>query len=71
MKKAALTLAIKSAGGSKAVAAAFGISRQAVEQWDECPPLRVISLERLSGVSRHVLRPDIYGSQAEQVRAAS
>lgn len=70
MKKAALSLAITSAGGSRAVATAFGISRQAVEQWEECPPLRVISLERLSGVSRHVLRPDIYGPQAEQARAS-
>lgn len=70
MKKAALSLAIQSAGGPRVVGDYFGISRQAVEQWPECPPLRVIGLEKLSGVSRHVLRPDIYGPQGEQARAS-
>lgn len=71
----ALKRAIAEAGGAKSLAEAMTqngarITRQAVEQWDVCPPLRVLEVERLSGVSRHDLRPDIYGS-AQQASAAA
>lgn len=56
----ALQSAIDLAGGPTAVSVALGISHQAVLQWEKCPPLRVLEVERLSGVSRHRLRPDIY-----------
>jgi DNA-binding transcriptional regulator YdaS (Cro superfamily) len=44
------------------VAKHFGISRQAVGQWfeGEIPPKRVIELEKITGIPRHELRPDIY-----------
>lgn len=45
------------------MAAALGISRPAVAQWDVCPPLRVLQVEALSGVSRHRLRPDLYPTE--------
>lgn len=63
IQKAALTptqQAIRNAGGPVAVGKALGITHQAVLQWDQCPPIRVIELERLSGIPRHELRPDIY-----------
>lgn len=56
----ALKRAIKSAGGLAALAGPLGISAQAVSQWDEVPPLRVLAVERISGVPRHELRPDLY-----------
>lgn len=56
----ALKRAIEAVGGPGALAAAVGISAQAVSQWDEVPPLRVLAVERVSGVSRHELRPDLY-----------
>lgn len=62
--------AVKDAGGPKAVGKALGISHQAVVQWDQCPPLRVLDMERLSGMSRHELRPDMYPAP-ELERAAS
>lgn len=37
------------------------LSVQAVSQWDEVPAERCLTVERVTGVSRHVLRPDIYG----------
>lgn len=37
------------------------LSVQAVSQWDEVPAERCLAVERATGVSRHVLRPDIYG----------
>lgn len=62
--------AIKRAGGPSAVAREFGISPQAVGQWERIPAERVLVLERLSGVPRHLLRPDIYPAPAEPERAA-
>jgi len=63
-RKDALRRALESAGGLTKVAEELGISKQAVSQWDEVPPLRVIALERVSGISRHELRPDLYPVEA-------
>lgn len=54
--------AIEKAGGSRLIARAIGITRQAVEQWESVPAKHVLAVERISGVSRYELRPDIYGS---------
>ena len=56
----ALKRAIKAAGGLAGLAKPLGITEQAVSQWDEVPPLRVLAVEQASGVPRHELRPDIY-----------
>lgn len=42
----------------------LGITAQAISQWDRVPVERVLSVERLTGVPRHVLRPDIYPPDA-------
>lgn len=60
MSDTPLNRAIKDAGGLTKLAASLGISKQAVAQWDEVPPLRVLEVERASGISRHELRPDLY-----------
>jgi DNA-binding transcriptional regulator YdaS (Cro superfamily) len=59
-KAAALKRAIDVAGGQAELARLIGITAQAISQWDEVPPLRVLAVERISGVSRHDLRPDLY-----------
>lgn len=48
-----------------AIAAEAGISRSAVAQWERVPAERVLDVERITGISRHVLRPDIYGPAPE------
>ena len=58
----ALQTAIDKAGGAKALAEALGITRQAVEQWQAVPADRVLQVERITGVSRYALRPDIFGT---------
>lgn len=58
----ALETAIEIAGGAIPLAEALGISRQAVQQWKQVPPERVLQVERITGVSRYALRPDVYGS---------
>lgn len=58
--KEALEKAITACGGLEGLATKLGISKQAVSQWDEVPPLRVLAVEDASGVSRCELRPDLY-----------
>ena len=53
--------AIRAAGGPAELGRKLGISWQAVSKWDKVPPLRVLAVERASGVPRYELRPDIYG----------
>ena len=62
--KRALKRAIAAAGGQIALSKAIGVTPSAVSQWDEVPPLRVIAVERISGVSRSELRPDLYPPEA-------
>lgn len=64
-KTDALRRAITNAGGVGGLGAGLGISAQAVSQWDEVPPLRVLAVERLTGVPRHELRPDLYPVELE------
>jgi DNA-binding transcriptional regulator YdaS (Cro superfamily) len=47
-------------GGFTPLAKALGISPQAVWQWNTVPPHHVIAIERLTGVPREELRPDLY-----------
>jgi len=67
MSNTALERAIEAAGGITRLAESLQITKQAVSQWDEVPPLRVLQVERASGVSRHELRPDLY--PREEARA--
>ena len=61
----ALKRALKAAGGLAGLADPLGISIQAISQWDEVPPLRVLAVERVTGVPRHELRPDLYPAPSE------
>lgn len=59
VKDAALLKAIEAVGAS-AIAVACGITRQGVSDWKRVPPGRVLTVEQVSGVPRHELRPDIF-----------
>ncbi len=61
--------AVLAAGGLRALGRKLGIAWQAVQQWERCPPLRVLEVERLTGVSRHRLRPDIYPADGQYTSA--
>jgi DNA-binding transcriptional regulator YdaS (Cro superfamily) len=37
---------------------------QAISQWVKVPAGRVLEVERITGLSRHDLRPDIFGEAA-------
>jgi DNA-binding transcriptional regulator YdaS (Cro superfamily) len=64
-KSSALERAVASVGGQAKFARLIGVTAQAISQWDEVPPLRVLAVESISGVSRHELRPDLYPVEEE------
>jgi DNA-binding transcriptional regulator YdaS (Cro superfamily) len=68
-KSSALELAVANVGGQAEFARLIGVTAQAVSQWNKVPPLRVLEVERVSGVSRHELRPDLYPREVSEARA--
>jgi TorA maturation chaperone TorD len=60
MRDEGLDEAIRVAGGVGALARKIGISQPSVSNWDRVPAERVLSVEAATGVSRTILRPDLY-----------
>lgn len=62
-----VTEAISSAGGVTKFAARFPyqISHQAIRKWERyrVPAERVLEFERVSGIPRHRIRPDLYPAE--------
>lgn len=48
-------------GRRVALAEGLGVTPGAVSQWDRVPAERVLDVERLTGIPRKMLRPDIFG----------
>ena len=64
MRDDGLDEAIRVAGGVGALARKIGISQPSVSNWARIPAERVLSVEVATGVSRTILRPDLYGNGA-------
>jgi TorA maturation chaperone TorD len=60
MRETGLDEAIRVAGGVGALARKIGISQPSVSNWSRIPAERVLTVEAATGVSRSVLRPDLY-----------
>ena len=57
----ALERAKTKAGGAQGLSKLLGaITPQAISQWKRVPAERVLEVERVTGVSRSFLRPDLY-----------
>lgn len=56
-------LAAAKAGGIVQLSLKLGLSRGAASQWRRIPAERVLEVERLTGVPREILRPDLYPVQ--------
>ena len=63
-EREALELAIKRVGSASELARQLNITPSAVLLWEKVPPARILEVERLTGVSRYDLRPDICGIAA-------
>lgn len=58
----------RAAGGSlEAVGRLLGVNRSTVLRWERgrIPAERVLDVERVTGIPRHELRPDLYPTPAE------
>jgi TorA maturation chaperone TorD len=60
MRDNGLQLAIEAAGGVAGLARKLGIAQPSVSNWTKVPAERVIAIETMTGVTRNVLRPDLY-----------
>ncbi|WP_197531982.1 transcriptional regulator [Paramagnetospirillum magneticum] len=57
---AALTEAFNRSGGLCALAEKLERTPASLSGWRRVPPEHVLTIERISGVPRHVQRPDLY-----------
>lgn len=51
---------VDAAGGLTKLAGLIGVKHQSLYSWKRIPAERVLELERLTQISRHDLRPDLY-----------
>src|SRR4051812_38419208 len=66
MRDAGLHEAIRAVGGVSQLAEKIGISQPSVSNWHKIPAERVLTVEKVTGVSRTTLRPDLYADQAAE-----
>jgi DNA-binding transcriptional regulator YdaS (Cro superfamily) len=55
-----LKAAIEAAGGVRRLAHKLGITHQAIVQWQRIPIERLLDIERVTGIPREKLRPELY-----------
>ncbi len=58
--------AAEKVGGVLELARRLGVSRQAIYQWTEVPVERAAELERVTGIPRSRLRPDLFAPNPDQ-----
>jgi DNA-binding transcriptional regulator YdaS (Cro superfamily) len=64
----ALKEVIRHFGTRMAVAKTFDVTWTAVNNWRWVPAHRVLEIERITGVPRHRLRPDLYPEKVTHER---
>jgi TorA maturation chaperone TorD len=69
VRDAGLNRAIDAAGGIAQLARKVGIAQPSVSNWNRVPAARVIAVEAATGVSRKLLRPDLYTEAMTDARA--
>lgn len=55
-----LRAALKAAGGVSALARLLKITRAAVSRWESVPVQKVVAVEKVTGVPRQRLKPELY-----------
>lgn len=53
------------------IAHGLGLTRASVVKWEKVPAERVVDIERITGIRRELLRPDLYarGTKAQGTQA--
>ena len=62
MRDQGLEKAIRSVGGVSELARRIGIAQPSVSNWNRIPAERVAAVETATGISRAILRPDLFGT---------
>lgn len=70
-RRIACDLAKARAGGANPLAKKLGVKRQVVYGWKLVPPKYVLDVEKETGISRHHLRPDVFGPAPDSKEAAA
>lgn len=55
-----LQRAVKAVGTRYALAKALKVNPSTILKWHTIPPRRILEVERVTGVDRTILRPDLY-----------
>jgi len=63
MTKSIIDYRTENAITQAALAVKLGVQAPAISKWEngKVPPERVLDVEKITGISRHNLRPDIFG----------
>src|SRR5262245_51136489 len=64
MRDQGLQEAIRAVGGVSELARRIGISQPSVSNWERIPAERLAAVENATGVSRAILRPDLFVAAA-------
>lgn len=56
----------KERGRTSALARHLGIFPNSISRWKQVPADRALEVESFTGISRHDLRPDVYGPKPKQ-----
>lgn len=62
--------AAEKVGGIVALARKLGIRHASMYSWKKVPAERVLMIEKITGVSRHEIRPDIFGPARKRRRSS-
>lgn len=62
MRDQGLEKAIRMSGGVSELARRIGIAQPSVSSWNRVPAERVAAVEAATGISRAILRPDLFGT---------
>ncbi|MEH6691314.1 MAG: YdaS family helix-turn-helix protein [Pseudorhizobium pelagicum] len=57
--------AAEKVGGIVALARELGIKHPSLHSWTRVPAERVLKIEKLTGIPRHRIRPDLYDAPLE------
>lgn len=70
----AIDRAIEAAGGATRLASALGVRVNVVTNWrarGTVPAEQVLAIESATGISRHDLRPDVFGASDSSLESAA
>ncbi len=59
-----IKIAIKRSGGITRLAKCLNIRHQTIYSWKKIPSERVVDVERVTGIPRQKLRPDLYAGMS-------